>query len=220
MMKNLFKRCAAALLAASVCFTAGCQMIGVAADRASGGPTVKAKYVPEKNDPMLVFVESYGLVLDSGIESEHMTLSLQQALEDNKIAPLVNQQALEKLEDAHPQDYHKMTIADIGRKLGAKQVLYVNITRAEIAKPGGSGQMRGHMEALVKIVDSASADTRWPTDSPSEFVQITTGWIPDNANKTDSDVRAQMADQMADDIAKLFHEYHPEQPPMQKVNVE
>ena len=62
-----------------------CQMIGVAADRALGGPTVKAKYVPEKNDPMLVFVESYGLVLDSGIESEHMTLSLQQVLEDNKM---------------------------------------------------------------------------------------------------------------------------------------
>jgi hypothetical protein len=113
-----------------------------------------------------------------------------------------------------------MTIADIGRRLGAKQVLYVNIARAEIVRPAGSGQVRGHMEATVKIVDSATAETRWPTDSSSEIVQITTNWIPDNANKTESDVRGQMADQMAEDIGKLFHDYHPDEEPMPKVNVD
>jgi hypothetical protein len=219
-MIRLFKRCAAALLAGSLCLAAGCELAGVAVDRASGGATVKAKYVPVPTDSMLVLVESYGLALDSGIEAEHMTLSLSRLLVDNKIAPVLNGQRLEQLKDADPHEYHDMPIADIGRKLRAKQILYVNISRSEIMRPAGSGQVRGHMEAIVKIVDSLTAETRWPTDSTSEVVQITTNWIPDNANKTESDVRAQMADQMAEDISKLFHDYHPDQEPMPKVNVD
>jgi hypothetical protein len=219
-MMRLFKRYAAILLAGSICLASGCELAGVAVDRATGGSTVKARYVPVTTDPMLVLVESYGLALDSGIEAEHMTLTLSQTLTDDKIAPILNGQKLERLKDIDPQQYHRMTIADIGRRLGARQVLYVNISRSEIVKPGGSGQMRGHMEATVKIVDAASAENRWPTDAPSESVQITTKWIPDNENKTESDVRAEMADQMAEDIGKLFHDYHPDSEPMPKVNVD
>ncbi|HEY1922843.1 MAG TPA: hypothetical protein VGG44_08750 [Tepidisphaeraceae bacterium] len=208
------------VLAVSISLAAGCELAGVAIDRASGGPTVKAKYVPVPTDSMLVLVESYGLALDSGIEAEHLTMSLGKALTDSKVAPILNNQKLERLKDIDPHEYHKMTIADIGRRLGVKQVLYVNITRADIMRPVGGGQVRGHMEATVKIVDSASAETRWPTDSASEAVQITTNWIPDNENKTESDVRAQMSDQMADDIGKLFHEYNLDAAPMPPVNID
>jgi hypothetical protein len=219
-MIRIFKRCAMALLAVSISLTAGCELAGVAVDRASGGPTVKAKYIPIPTDSMLVLVESYGLALDSGIEAEHMTLSLSQSLKDNKIAPILDGQKLERLKDIDPHEYHKMTIADVGRRLGAKQVLYINISRAEIVRPGGSGQVRGHMEATVKIVDSATGETRFPSDSSSEVVQITTNWIPDNENKSESDVRAQMADQMAEDVGKLFRDYHPDAEPMPTVNVD
>jgi hypothetical protein len=166
-----------------------------------------------------VLVESYGLSLDSGIETQHMTLVLRKMLDDARIASLVDQQALERLQDNQRQ-YTPMTIAEIGRRLGARQVLYVNIWRAEIVKPAGSGQMRGHMDAIVKIVDSATGDTRWPSDAPSEAVQITTDWTPESADKTEDDLRAQMADQMADDIGKLFHDYHPDQEPIEKVNLD
>jgi hypothetical protein len=210
-------RCA---LAAGLVWTlVGCETAGVIASRTTGN-TVNAKYVPSKNEAMLVLVESYGLSLDSGIETEHMTLVLRKTFEDAGIASLVDQQALERLKDAGPQQYTPMTIADIGRRVGARQVLYVNIWRSEIVKPAGSGQMRGHMDAVVKIVDSATGDTRWPNDAPSEQVQITTDWSPENADKTENDLRAQMADQMAEDIGKLFQNYHPDQPPMEKANVE
>ena len=149
-----------------------------------------------------------------------MTLELRKTLEDAKIATLIDQQALERLKDTGPRQYTPMTIADIGRRVGARQVLYVNIWRSEIVKPAGSGQMRGHMDAIVKIVDSASGDTRWPNDAPSEAVEITTNWTPETADKTENDLRAQMADQMAEDIGKLFHDYHPDQEPMEKANVD
>ena len=208
-----------ALAAGAVWVLVGCQYAGVVSDRTTG-PTVNAKYVPSKTDTMLVLVESYGLSLDSGIETQHMTLVLRKTLEDAKIANLVDQQTLERLKDSAPQQYPPMTIADIGRRVGARQVLYVNIWRSEIVKPAGSGQMRGHMDAVVKIVDSATGDTRWPSNAPSEDVQITTNWTPESADTTEDDLRAQMADQMAEDIGKLFHDYHPDQEPTDKVNVD
>jgi hypothetical protein len=208
-----------ALAAGSVWTLTGCGLTGVAASRTQVS-NVNAQYIPNKTDAMLIMVESYGLSMDSGIETEHMTLVLRKTFEDGKIASLVDQQALERLKDAGPQQYTPMTIADVGRKVGARQVLYVNIWRSEIVKPAGSGQMRGHMDAVVKIVDSASGDTRWPNDAPSEAVEITTDWTPEGADTTENDLRAKMADQMAADIGKLFQNYHPDEPPIEKVNVD
>jgi len=210
-------RIAAALT--MLCLLGGCTILSVVSQRTVGNP-VDAKYVPKKTDSMLVLVESYGLALDSDIESQHMTLVLRRVLNDAKIAPLVDQQSLEQLKDLDPQKYAPMTIADIGRRVGARQVLYVNIWRSEIVKPAGSGQMRGHMDAVVKIVDADTGDTRWPMDAPSEDVQITTDWTVESQDKTESDLRAQMADEMAEDIGKLFHNYHTDQEPMEKVNVD
>jgi hypothetical protein len=204
---------------AALSLAGGCEFLGVASQRTTGN-VVNAKYVPKKAEPMLVLVESYGLALDSDVESQHITLVLRRVLQDAKIAPLVDQQSVEQLKDSDPQKYGPMTIADIGRSVGARQVLYVNIWRSEIVKPAGSGQMRGHMNAVVKIVDSATGDTRWPTDAPSEDVQITTDWTVEGPDNTENDLRAQMADQMAEDIGKLFHDYHTDQEPMEKVNVD
>jgi hypothetical protein len=209
------------LTAAAFSLMSGCSILGVISERASGGDEQKAKYVPNKNDSMLVLVESYGLALDSDVEIQHMTLTLRKTLVDDKIASMVDPNALERLKDANPDQYKNTTITDIGRKVGARQVLYVNIWRSEIVNPPGSGQMRGHMDATVKIVDTATGDTRWPVDAPSEAVQITTNWTPENADTTETDLRAQMADQMAEDIGKLFHNYHVDQEPMEeKVNVD
>lgn len=208
------------MLAGALGALAACTLAGAVADKAVT-PTVNAKYVPNKKDSMLVLVESYNLSLDSGIESQHMALTLGRSLRDDKIATTIDPQNLERLRDADPDQYRKMSIAEIGRRVGARQVLYVHIWRAEIVKPPGAGQMRGHIEAIVKVVDSATGDTRWPTDASSEAVQITTAWIPDSSGTTDADLRARMADQMAQDIGRLFHDYHPDdEEPAQNINLD
>jgi hypothetical protein len=209
------------IFAGSLLALSSCEAVGVIADKAQD-PTVKAKYKPKDKDPILVLVESWGLSLDSGIEAQHMTLALRKAIVDAKVAPLVDEKALETLRDVNPDQYPTMNIAEIGRKTGAKQVLYVNIWRADVSKPGGSGQMRGQMNARVKVVDCQTGETRWPAGAPSDEVQITTAWIP-TTEKTESELRADMADQMAGDIEKLFHDYTPDEEPLEdsrKVNVD
>ena len=51
-------------------------------------------------------------------------------------------------------------------------------------------------------------------------MEITTDWTPEGADTTENDLRAKMADQMAADIGKLFQNYHPDEPPIEKVNVD
>lgn len=195
-------------LAALACLAGGCQLLGVVANSASSGSTIKARYVPIKTDSMLIVVEAYGLEMDSGAETQRLTMSLSKQIRDNKIAPLVDQQRLERLKDADPDGYQKMTIAQIGQVLGARQILYVNATLCEIEKPIGGGQMRGKMRAAVKIVDSETANSRWPLDGSSEPIEIDTPWSMDDGSKTESDLRREMSDQMSEAIGNLFHDWH------------
>jgi hypothetical protein len=203
-----------------LCLTSGCQLLGIGANAIGSDTAVKAKYVPAPKDSMLVIVESYGLAMDSGMETQRVAASLAKAIRDNKIAPVVDERRLEQLKDADPDAYRKMTIAQIGQTLGATQILYVNIWFSEIEKPTGGGQMLGNMRARVKIVDSQSANSRWPLDGSSEPVEIKTPWIMEDGSKTESDVRNQMADQMAQGISDLFRDTHTDQEPMEKASVQ
>jgi len=65
-----------------------------------------------------------------------------------------------QLRDSNGDEYNKMTIDGIGRAAGAKQVLYVQITYADVEHPTGSDQARGIMTARVRIVDSDTGETR------------------------------------------------------------
>src|SRR5580700_1101045 len=87
----------------------GCEAAGILASDATGQPTVKAKYVPDKQASMLVLVESYDLAVDSDIESQHIALTLGRSLTEAKVASIVDPQVLEKLRDSDPDKYNKMT---------------------------------------------------------------------------------------------------------------
>lgn len=191
------------VLAALVLMAGGCQVLGVASSR-TASPTVKAKYVPAKV-PMLVLVEHYHLMLDSEIESQHLQAALEKTLSDNHVAPVVGEDHLQQLRDADSPAYDKMTIDGIGRALRAPQVLYVNITTAEIEQPEGGTQMRGRMAASVQIVDSATGSDRLDPTS----VSIETHWMSANET-TPNDLRAQTADQLAEDIGRLFYDWQPD----------
>jgi hypothetical protein len=208
------------LAGALLCSLTGCELLGVAADKASGGPSVSARYVPDPKDPMLVLVESYGLDLDSGIETEHVQTSLIKTLNDNKVVTtIVDSAKVARLRDRDPAAYKKLTVDEIGRDVGARQVLYVNINQENITSPAGSGQVRGTLRAVVRIVDTASGDLRWPSDATSETVDIKTPW-KEQKDMGQGDIRAVMSDQMADEIGKLFHDWHPDEDPATKVNTD
>jgi hypothetical protein len=197
---------AAALGLAGLSSISGCGVASIGAYALGIDSDVKPKYVPAK-EPLLVMVENTGSD-DAGDDASHVQLALAKSLDDNKVAPLVDPQKLELLKDAHPTDFHKMPIDAVGRAVGAKQVLYVNLTQSKIEDPNGGATINGEMIAKVLIVDTQTGETRWPVDEhDGELVKVE---IPLKQASSDADVlkmRRDLGDKLADQISKLFHTY-------------
>jgi hypothetical protein len=204
MKKYLWQFCLVPLL-----IITGCSELGAVISEVKGPDEVPARFVPPK-EPMLVLVEPYHSSGDVEIDAEHLGVALRKDIEDHKTAPLVDFAKLEKLKDANPDAYDKMTVDGIGRAVGAKQVLYVDVITSGIENPSGGGSIRGTMTALVRIVDTASGETRWPLDARNgEQVNITTSWERTDSSEVQARVRGEMADSMAEGIGKLFHPWTP-----------
>jgi hypothetical protein len=198
----------------SVCVSAmlptlcGCNIFGFLSSTANGPDDVPAKYVPKK-ESMLVLAESYGAAPSADIDSQYLSYSLTKNLKDHDIAPTIDPKVLVGLRDANGDEYNKMTITAIGRAAGAKQVLYVQITNAQLEQPNGSDQVRGVMSAKVRIVDCDSGETRWPAGSRTgAVVKIQTDWARTSTPQTK--IHDKMSDDLAEAIGKLFHSYTPD----------
>jgi hypothetical protein len=195
---------------ACMALMAGCQAAGALAYAAHGPSTTKAQYVP-KQDSMLVLVESYGNAGEIDNDAEQLGVALAREMTENKVAPLIDASKCEALRDADPEKYRNMNIEEIGRAVGAKQVLYVNVVRSEVEAPGESTTARGNMAGYVRIVDSATADTRWPMGSHTgALVEIQTSWTNDDTPMHDKVHRA-MINKMALQIGRLFYDWQEDQ---------
>ncbi|MGA3066590.1 MAG: hypothetical protein ABSF29_07060 [Tepidisphaeraceae bacterium] len=199
------------ILLTSLLAIGGCSAAGLVAYGASGTPKIKAKYVPAKVST-LVLVESYGSAGDATLDADQLGYALVRELKDHQVAQILDPQLLEKLREQDQEKYDKMTIDGIGRALGAKQVIYVNVLQAEIDAPTGSGSARGSITAVVRVVDAASGETRYPLDSrDGALLQIKTPWLhSDSPLPTRPDVHQDMVARMADDIGKLFYDWTPD----------
>jgi len=145
----------------------GCNVAGAVAYKVVGPPNVPAKYVPAK-EPMLVLVESYrqpGLTYDAEQLSRFVVVQIKQW----DIAPTIDLMDLYKLRDGNPEKFAKMPIPEVGRTLGAKQVLYIDIVNAGVDQSTGTDVFRGNMSVRVRIVDCERSESRWPLDAESGY---------------------------------------------------
>jgi hypothetical protein len=190
-------------------FCTGCNVFGAAAYKVMGPPAVPAEYVPEK-EPMLVLVESYrrpGMAYDAEQLSRHVV----EQLKYWETAPTIDLMELYKLRDADPQAFAKMTIPEVGRKLGARQVLYIDMVDSDLESSSGMQVYRGEMTVRIRVVDSQTSASRWPVDAAEGFpVTYETdfgGFASDGNSNT---VRQKIYAGMAYQIVRNFRKWKPD----------
>lgn len=187
---------------------AGCDLIGAADYQANGPAPVDAQYTIKETDPLLVFVESYHGDALASIDAQNVSAALVGEVTENKLAPLVDQTEFERMRNDTP-DFASKTIAEVGRKLKAKQILYVNLKRFEIEEPPG-GMMRGHAVAKVKVINADTGQTLWPSSpSDGEQVNFDTPWKPNDKANSESLLRQELSMTEANHIGNLFHSWRP-----------
>lgn len=187
----------------------GCNVGGIAAAKIFGPPDVPAKYVPE-NESMLVLVESYRQP-SLAHDAEQLARHIVEQIKRWKIAPTTDLTALYALRDGRGAEFSKMTIPEIGRALGAAQVLYVDVIDMNLEQSGGTEVYRGQMTVRVRIVDSATGKTRWPVDAESGYPVVYEprfAGFGDNTNP--NTVRQQTYSGLAYTIVRNFRKWKPD----------
>jgi hypothetical protein len=196
-----------AIMLAAALMVGGCTVAGALLSKTTAGK-IKAKYA-FPNRLTLILAESYGNSGGIEVDAGRLEANLIKEFKDNDIAPTIDPQAIERLRDADSEAYNKMTIDALGRQLGAKQVLYVHIIRAQVEIPTGSGAIHGVMDSRVHVVDSATGETLWPVDDrDGTLMETSTPWVQNTPQNQDQ-CRQDMANLMADGISKLFYDWDP-----------
>ena len=197
----------AAILALMLLPLVGCATVGMVAYKLSGPEPVPAKYTPAK-ELTLVLVESFENPSAHVVDAQRLTAQISIDLERQKIVPLVDVDRLQALRDRDPAAFRKMTIPSIGRAVGAKQVLYVNIV--ELSHETDGTVMRGRTTTMSRFIDTGTGTTLWPTDFAQGFpLNMETPYVRLELDPTGDGVRGRLVREMSDAITKLFYKWTP-----------
>jgi len=189
---------------AAVPMLGGCNIFGWAM---SAVPEhVKAQHVPPTT-PMLVLVENRVNPGSMVAESDELTGFIMDELATYKVAPLIELKKLYELRDREA-GIDKMTITQIGKAVGAQQVLYVDLQRLNVGETEPGIPAHGRVDATVHLVDVKTGKTMFPTMGQADWpINLETA-ISDSIQRTNAGaLREAMLRKAGTAIGQLFHDY-------------
>jgi hypothetical protein len=188
----------------------GCSGVGAIAYKLSPPEKTPALYKLGA-DPTVVLVEDSHNPAAAEMDSMHIAALLRDDLREHKSAVLVDDNAVMKLRDADPAAFAKMSLTDIGRAVGAKQIVYVDVQRVGIEIDTGGQMVRGSIECLSRVIDVRTGINRWPADSPVGVpVGFETPFTAINERMTEADVRAKLHEKVVLTVGRFFRDWQAE----------
>lgn len=185
----------------------GCNVAGVIASKTIG-ERVPAVYTPVKADSLLVIAETFRTSSSVAVDTDQLARFVTDEISRYQLAPTIDPVKVMDFRGSNPTAFRKMKISEIGKHFGAKQVLYINVIDSGIEAGGMDTMLRGQAAAKVKIVDVATADSRWPADAAEGFPVSASTPVQEARNGvTESTVRLQLQQSLATQIGRLFREY-------------
>ena len=184
--------------------TSGCNLLGYAADKSTLGKDRSALYTLSQ-ESTLVIAENWHNPNGTALEAEELERDVFENLRSQNLGTQVNPIEVIDLRSSRP-DYAKLSIAQIGKLVGAKQIIYVNITDDELVGAIGSDAYTGKATVRVKVVDADSGETRWPLDNADGFpIKVSTKLVTASDEAAQTAVREKLLQATADRIAQLFY---------------
>lgn len=199
----------ARLLLICLAISPGCRIGGALSYKVFGPSKVPAKFVPA-HEPTVVLVENYRNPAMTEFDADRIARDVGEDLMKNKVATVIEQDKVHALREADPEKYRDMTIPTLGKKLGAKQVIYVDLLASNVEGDASRNLVRGRADARVRVVDVETGHTIWPVDSQAGWpvgVQVPYAEADPSAA---SQVQGALLTSLSEQIGRLFHEWKPE----------
>ena len=197
-----------AILLAAALGISGCGKLMAALVGKTVGEDIQAKYVPAKDEPMLVLAENYQNPGSASVESEQLARYVCQGLERKKVAPQIDPSMAIDLRSRDPAGFRKMSITQVGQAVGAKQVLYIALLSSSEEMAQATEFQRGEATARVRIIDVDTGQTRWPVDATSGYpINVKTPVVKVTDENSANALRRGLQQRLGGDIARLFYKY-------------
>lgn len=182
----------------------GCNVLGWASSAVAGETKQPATFTPPKR-PTVIIAENFSNSAQSSFDAEPIARFIADELKANNAVPVIEPDQLSALQAKNPARFHAMTIAEVGRAVGAEQILYVNIVDIDVTFADQSDLIRGSGEIRVRWVDAQTAETIWPRDAAEGFPVAVETNIVRRAERNDVIVRSDVHRALAARAARLFY---------------
>jgi len=192
---------------ACACVGSGCNILGPAYVLVAGPPKVQAEYRLDRQRTVAVVIDDPDSIVPSMGYRRVMLTTTQQLLADKaKIREVVDSRdtmAVLQRDSAR----ERMSVVQIGRAIGADQVVWARIEGFNLAAP--TGEYRPNAQLRVKVIDVANNERAWPTEPPAGFsMNVTMRVRSDFTPSTGPEQRAAMeelAQYTGQALAELFY---------------
>jgi len=211
MRSVLLRGARCAIVAVLLTLGIGCNVVGALTNKFSDEKAPAAFKLPKVQT--LVFVESYQNPDLYNVQSQQLASNIVATLNENKAAPMIPTTKLDEVRGKDTVAFGKMDIPSIARAVGAKQVIYVNLTQFRTDVPIAGTQFAGQAEARVKVIDAESGRILWPPDSSEgREIRFESRAEEDVDPRNLSSVQDQMCRHVAARISELFYNAIPDEP--------
>jgi hypothetical protein len=192
------------LLSSILLLSSGCNYVGALAAKLPA-PPIPALYKPQKV-PMVIVTENWRNPAGAAIDAEQVTRFLYDDLLRHNVAPQIDPSEVLDIKHRNPDEFRQLTIAQIGQRVGAEQVLYVNVLEMTIESAPGSPMLASKCKARVKIVDVHNGEARWPDTAEGYPINVETPMQRGNGAHDEETLKRELALESALSIGALFHE--------------
>ncbi len=189
----------------SLTFLSGCAAGLLGTDMGGTEHAMPARFTPPK-EPTLILVEADRMSGSGDPDCRRLAQFIGHEFDENKVAPLVNDDSINNIRQNDPKGYAHMSIAALGRAAGAKQVVYISIVNYGMDTPIGSDHVKWSASVQVKVVDSQTGESRWPRElTDGEPLSAETEYRQAEDAAGAGGVRDNLNQMLAEKIGKLFH---------------
>lgn len=199
---NLIARIIPSVVIAFLC--GGCNLLGYAASGIAGDPKTPAVFTMAKR-PTVVVAEKFDNPAEAAMDAEPIARYISEDLAAHEVAPILDSGKVASLQAENPAKWRGMTIAAVGRSVGAEQILYVNIINVNVNFADNSDLIRGRGEIRVRLVDANTGATIWPVEAADGYPILAETRIVRRAERDDSIVRSDVHRALAARAARLFY---------------
>ena len=192
----------------SVVTGSGCIQFAALWTNLTGGDVISPEFTMTKKPLLILFDDRNETVTHPrAIRRAHKEISDRfiQYVVNKIVIPFNDWQRLQQAE----RKYDKMSIREIGERLGADQVLYVRVSRFTVKAEAGAPLFKGEFMARVKVLstDRTEEVRLWPRDPAGRRIAVTTPPTSMGGEKSSGDFADELGTKMGKAIAELFYEH-------------